>query len=135
MGYEMKIYNQYVTGEVFGYMIEGGDGYCDDSCWGFYGTDEIPRMIEEAKSEIDHALECQAKEREENILFLSQHIDQYIGETWVISQDIYRVGQDLFGQGYLEIAEIKRHRVGGYVPCKVNELDYDTLSILVKSMV
>lgn len=135
MEYEMKIYNQYVTGEVFGYMIEGGDGYCDDSCWGFYGTDEIPRMIEEAKAEIDHALERQEKEREENILFLSQHIDQYIGETWIIDRDMYRVGQDIFGQGYLEIAEIKWHRVGGYVPCKVNELDYDTLSILVKSMV
>lgn len=132
---EMETYNQYVTGQVFGYMVEGGDGYCDDSCWGFYGTDDIPYMIEEAKAAIDHALERQNKEREENILFLSQHIDQYIGETWVISRDMYRVGQDLFGQGYLEIAEIKRHRVGGYVPCKVNELDYDTLSILAKSMV
>lgn len=61
MEYEMQSYNQYVTGDVFGYMVEGGDGYCDDSCWGFYGTDEIPRMIEEAKAEIDCALELKAK--------------------------------------------------------------------------
>ena len=61
MEYEMQSYNQYVTGDVFGYMVEGGDGYCDDSWWGFYGTDAIPRMIEEAKAEIDCALELKAK--------------------------------------------------------------------------
>ena len=129
---EMKTYDQYVTGEVFGYMVEGGDGYCDDSCWGFFGTDQIPRMIEEAKSEIDWALEKQAKAHESNKAVLIQHIDELIGETWMLGDVSYRIGTDLFGQGCLECAQIRQSRVGCYVPCQVNSLDFETLDIIAK---
>ena len=129
---EMETYNLFVTGEVFGYMVEGGDGYCDDSCWGFYGTDEIPRMIEQAKVEIDWALERQAKERESNMAVLIQHIDELIGETWMFGDVSYRIGTDLFGQGCMECAQIRQGRVGCYVPCQVNSLDFETLDIIAK---
>lgn len=129
---EMETYNLFVTGEVFGYMVEGGDGYCDDSCWGFYGTDEIPRMIEEAKSEIDWALKQQAKAHESNMAVLIQHIDELIGETWMLGTISYRIGTDLFGQGCLECAQIKQSHVGCYVPCQVNDLDFETLDIIAK---
>lgn len=43
----IKEWNQCLSGEVFGYNSDCG------SCWGFYGEEEIPRMIEEAKAEID----------------------------------------------------------------------------------
>lgn len=131
---EIKTYNGYVSGEVFGYMVEGGDGYCSDSCWGFFGTDEIPRMIEEAKAEIDCALKKQAKEYEANKLYLKQHINEYVGDNWVISSTLYRIATDLFGQGCLERAAITKYHVGSYAPCRVDDLDFDTLDIIVRYM-
>ena len=32
---EVKVYNQYLTGDVYGYMIEDAAGKHLDSCWGF----------------------------------------------------------------------------------------------------
>jgi hypothetical protein len=47
---EINVYNQYLTGEVYGYVIEK-TVHCDhckkdsveiiDSCWGFYGFDSV----------------------------------------------------------------------------------------------
>jgi hypothetical protein len=34
---EVKAYDQFLRGDVYGYVIEGEEG---DSCWGFYGIDE-----------------------------------------------------------------------------------------------
>ena len=34
---EVKEYDQYLTGDVWGYIIEDEDGDHIDSCWGFYG--------------------------------------------------------------------------------------------------
>jgi hypothetical protein len=48
---EVKAYDEYLRGEVYGYVIPGiEDRNVVDSCWGFYGKDY---MIEEAKSIID----------------------------------------------------------------------------------
>lgn len=32
-------WNQYLSGDVWGYVIEDGNGVHVDSCWGFYGLD------------------------------------------------------------------------------------------------
>ena len=49
---EVKTYNMYLTGEVYGYEIEDPDGEEDgDSCWGFYGFDYC---MQEARSIVDH---------------------------------------------------------------------------------
>jgi len=34
---EVEVYDQYLTGDVWGYVIEDQDGNHLDSCWGFYG--------------------------------------------------------------------------------------------------
>lgn len=44
---ELEDLEKYMNGEVYGYMIDGGDG---DSCWGYYSMDHA---IEEARSIID----------------------------------------------------------------------------------
>jgi hypothetical protein len=44
---EVKTYDQYLRGDVYGYVVEDRDGNDLDSCWGFYGLDYC---IEEAKS-------------------------------------------------------------------------------------
>ena len=44
---EIKTYNQYLTGDVWGYVIEDEEGNHIESCFGFYGYDYCE---EEAKS-------------------------------------------------------------------------------------
>ncbi|MFR9542439.1 MAG: hypothetical protein SNH27_10340 [Rikenellaceae bacterium] len=57
---EVEIYDQYITGDVYGYTIsevENEDNTLDDSCWGFFGDDGIEQIIEEAKGYIDQHVE------------------------------------------------------------------------------
>jgi len=51
---EVKTYDQYLTGDVYGFRITK-DGVKIDSCWGYYGEDECMR---EAESIVD----CMTKE-------------------------------------------------------------------------
>jgi hypothetical protein len=44
---EVEEYDQYLRGDVYGYVIEGEDGEHVDSCWGFFGSDYV---VKEAKS-------------------------------------------------------------------------------------
>lgn len=36
---EVREYDQYLQGDVWGYTVEDGDGEHVDSCWGFYGEE------------------------------------------------------------------------------------------------
>ena len=59
----VETWNQYLSGDVYGYMI----GVPDDDdpeefdevggCWGFYGDEGIKQIISEAKPEIDSMIE------------------------------------------------------------------------------
>jgi len=58
---EVNTYDQYLTGEIYGFMIEPTDKNksieCEDSCWGFYGYDhEKSGLLEHAKPSIDYAI-------------------------------------------------------------------------------
>ena len=46
---EVEIYDQWLTGEVYGYQIEGPK--CEESCWGFYDREY---MVQEARGQIEH---------------------------------------------------------------------------------
>ncbi|MFA5186660.1 MAG: hypothetical protein WC551_09310 [Patescibacteria group bacterium] len=37
---EVETYNQFLTGDVYGYVIEDAAGNNLDSCWGFYGEED-----------------------------------------------------------------------------------------------
>jgi hypothetical protein len=54
---ECEELNQYLQGEVYGYVIESPDGEFLDSCWGFYGddyaTDEAQSAAKHCAEEID----------------------------------------------------------------------------------
>lgn len=41
---EVKIYSQFVGGDVYGYVVEDEEG---DSCWGFYGSDPCENGMED----------------------------------------------------------------------------------------
>lgn len=47
----LKEWNQYFSGDVYGYDTEFG------GCWGFYGEKGKKQMIEEAKAEIDYVID------------------------------------------------------------------------------
>lgn len=48
---EVETFDQYLTGDVWGYVIEDDDGNHLDSCWGFYGQDFCEQ---EAQSALEH---------------------------------------------------------------------------------
>ncbi len=50
---EVETYDQYLTGRVYGFVIEDKDGEHIDSCWGFYGDYE-EGALKEAKDIVDH---------------------------------------------------------------------------------
>lgn len=52
---EVETYNQYLSGDIYGYIVRSKDGEDIDSCWGFYGLDAVEK---EAKSIVD----CKVKE-------------------------------------------------------------------------
>jgi hypothetical protein len=62
---EVKTYDHYLTGSVYGYSIKEND----DSCWGFYGDDhEESGLLEMAKNSIDsYLIEKAIKEHNERI--------------------------------------------------------------------
>jgi len=49
---EVKLYDRYLTGDVYGYIIEDDDGNRIDSCWGFYGDKDA---VSQAKEMAEHA--------------------------------------------------------------------------------
>lgn len=67
---EVETYDNYLTGEVYGFMVEK-DGDDVDSCWGFYGDEGLKCMIGEAKTEIDFDIQRRRK----------KHFDQV--KTWI----------------------------------------------------
>lgn len=43
---EVETYDQYLTGDVWGYIIKDEDGEEVDSCWGYYGRDYCEQEAE-----------------------------------------------------------------------------------------
>lgn len=56
---EVSTYDEFLTGEVYGYVIEDADGEFVDSCWGFFGRKYAEQ---EAKERLADAVE-NAKEK------------------------------------------------------------------------
>ena len=48
---EVKVFDKYLTGQVYGYVIEDEEEEHVDSCWGFY--DEPEEVMQMAKDFID----------------------------------------------------------------------------------
>ena len=45
---EVKQWNDWVSGQVYGYVVRDSKGNSIDSCWGFYGSDHEESGLEEA---------------------------------------------------------------------------------------
>ena len=57
--HEVEVYDMYLTGQVFGYTVEDEDGNHLDSCWGYYGEDDVKQ---EAERSADHYADKLAKD-------------------------------------------------------------------------
>lgn len=68
---EVTVYDNYLTGEVYGFRIEDADGEEIESCWGYYGDDGKEDMIQECKQTIDRLV----KKQEERNLLLSIQLE------------------------------------------------------------
>lgn len=64
---EVTAYDQFLTGDVWGYVVEDAGGEHLDSCWGFYGVDYA---IEEGKAAARH--ESARLQSEKDIAFAEE---------------------------------------------------------------
>ena len=64
---EIKTYDQYLTGQVYGFVIKK-DGETIDSCWGFYEDNiETSYCLEEARNLVDCEIKRNRKEHFEQV--------------------------------------------------------------------
>lgn len=54
----IETWNQYLSGDVWGYVIANKDGETVDSCWGFYGKEYCQKQGEEALAAQIRLAEC-----------------------------------------------------------------------------
>ena len=83
---EVKVYDQFISGETYGFMIEPTDQNkeieCDDSCWGFFGYDhEKSGLLDHAKPSIDYAIKAY-KEKVINNRNRRIKMDQFMRSCW-----------------------------------------------------
>lgn len=56
----VNLLNDYLTGNVYGYVVEDAEGNVLESCWGFYGNPD-ENVIPEAKSAAEYCVEQTAE--------------------------------------------------------------------------
>lgn len=127
---EMKVYDDFVRGNVYGYQIEDEEGDYLDSCWGFIGDD----AMEEQESEIHAIIDQQIKNEEEQALKRKEtvinNLDKLAGQTYVVLSNVIKIGKDLFGNDCIERAKIHKCCIGVFAPVSINELDEITIEEL-----
>lgn len=68
---EVKAYNSYLTGDVFGFQVCHKNGEyidsIDSSCWGYYGDIETSGLMDDAKMFIDDYIKNQQKKHEQQL--------------------------------------------------------------------
>lgn len=56
---DVETYSQYVNGDVYGYVItDPVDGELQDSCWGFYGYEDVESAARDAIDGLTHEPKC-----------------------------------------------------------------------------
>lgn len=65
---EVATYDDYLTGNVYGYSTDTGD-----SCWGFFGDEGIKEATQEARACIDQAIEQERAERNAKLKTMLQN--------------------------------------------------------------
>lgn len=113
---EMYVYDKYLRGDVYGYMIEDEDGFKDGGCWGFFGSDfDENGLMESAKNEIDYDIQAEEKKRKENIETVKNGLLTlaFGNRIFISGTDVYRVVREpMFNFLVLQHAEIVNNYFG-----------------------
>lgn len=133
---EVETLDMYYTGDVYGFVIEDENGDEVDSCWGYFGSNDIDEyMIPECKNIIDSILEERQKVHNERIEKVKANVALLIGNTFIFGSDCYRVGTDkLFGLPLLEKATQRNGRIREeyYTDIQLSDIPEDVLTDMVK---
>lgn len=66
---EVEVYNQFISGQVYGYIVKDHSGEHLDSCWGYYGYDhKASGLLEAAHSYVDWHLAAAYKDRARQVM-------------------------------------------------------------------
>ena len=133
MSSEMKVYNDYVSGEIYGWEIKDEDGNRIDSCGGYFGSDSFDSMFEEAKAKVDANIKAAAEERKKNIQMVYGNLTK-MHHTYYVLGSLYRVGQNMFDQPILERAKIVDGVVTPFVEPHTLDLSDDEWSELASKI-
>lgn len=133
MSSAMKVYDEYLRGECYGYEVEDEDGDFVDGCWGYIGDSKVEDSImPEAKAIIDqHIIEKEAK-RQEDIHKVFDNMEKLRGYQFIIGFMAYKVGKNIFGMDIMEGAKISNNVVGAYDEVSLSDMDADTISELAE---
>jgi hypothetical protein len=63
----LHTWNDYLSGNVYGFITEDKNGEQIDSCWGFYGNPERSGLIDDAKNAIDCEIERVRKSKQSKV--------------------------------------------------------------------
>ena len=92
-----KSIGAWMWGDVYGWVVEDEEGDHIDSCWGYYGDEEIDYMISEAKNNIDSYIARREKEYKERLEKVKTNIDKLKGKIFIGHPDCFLV-DDYFGE-------------------------------------
>ena len=84
---EVKEYDQYLTGDVWGVVIEDEDGEELESCWGMYGSDYAEEQMDEMAAYEVKALEARLA-KEQAAAEVESAERRYWAERGVITQEM-----------------------------------------------
>lgn len=93
-----KSIGAWMWGDVYGWVVEDEEGDQVDSCWGYYGDEEIDYMISEAKGNIDSYIARREEEYEERLEKVKTNIDKLKGKIFIGHPNCFQVTDDIFGQ-------------------------------------
>lgn len=64
---EVETYDNYVSGNVYGYQVKDKEGNDIDSCWGYFGYSDDNYMIDDAKNSIYYHIESERKKKNKKL--------------------------------------------------------------------
>lgn len=56
----IETWNQYLSGQIYGYAVEDLSGEETESCWGYYGEPETSGLLDDAKAVVDSMVKEEA---------------------------------------------------------------------------
>lgn len=132
---EMNVYNQYVSGECYGWSILDEHDDVIDSCGGYYGSD-YNEQFKECEGIIDSYIESREKEHIDRIRKISEFLLEniHIGEKFYIFGYMYSIGKDMFGNAVLERAKVVKNRFLPLEPYNTKDLDMESAETLLQCL-